>query len=280
MGKKMRSTLRIGLACAALALAGNTAAAAEGDFAWPQGQRAAVSLSYDDTLPTQLDVAIPALDRHGLKGSFYLTLAAQPMRERLDAWRAAARNGHELGNHSLFHQCSARGPGREWVQPAQDLDATSVAQMRAQLEVANTMLQAIDGNTEFTFTAPCGDRMASDGDYIAQVGDLFLGIKMVGGAIVPDMRTLDPAAVPVTTPVGATGDELIALVEEAGRRGTMVNFTFHGIGGDHLSVSAQAHEQLLAFLADNRALYWTDTFRNQMRWLREQRGEAVSPPPR
>lgn len=280
MGKKMRSTLRIGLACAALALAGNTAAAAEGDFAWPQGQRAAVSLSYDDTLPTQLDVAIPALDRHGLKGSFYLTLAAEPMRGRLDAWRAAARNGHELGNHSLFHQCSARGPGREWVQPAQDLDATSVAQMRAQLEVANTMLQAIDGNTEFTFTAPCGDRMASDGDYIAQVGDLFLGIKMVGGAIVPDMRTLDPAAVPVTTPVDATGDELIALVEEAGRRGTMVNFTFHGIGGDHLSVSAQAHEQLLAFLADNRALYWTDTFRNQMRWLREQRGEAVSPPPR
>src|SRR5690606_18052320 len=164
MGKKMRSTLRIGLACAALALAGNTAAAAEGDFAWPQGQRAAVSLSYDDTLPTQLDVAIPALDRHGLKGSFYLTLAAQPMRERLDAWRAAARNGHELGNHSLFHQCSARGPGREWVQPAQDLDATGVAQMRAQLQVANTMLQAIDGNTEFTFTAPCGDRMASDGD--------------------------------------------------------------------------------------------------------------------
>ncbi|MGY1410960.1 polysaccharide deacetylase family protein [Luteimonas sp. A611] len=276
----MRSALRIGLACAALALASTGAAADDGAFAWPQGQRAAVSLSYDDTLPTQLDVAIPALDRHGLKGSFYLTLAAEPMRERLEAWRAAARNGHELGNHSLFHQCSARGPGREWVQPAQDLDATTVAQMRAQLQVANTMLHAIDGSSEFTFTAPCGDRMASDGDYIAEVGDLFLGIKMVGGAIVPDMRTLDPSAVPVTAPVGASGDALIALVEEAGRRGTMVNFTFHGIGGDHLSISAQAHEQLLDFLADNRELYWTDTFRNQMRWLREQRGEAVSPPSR
>ena len=269
----------MGLACAALAWA-STGMAEDGTFAWPQGQRAAVSLSYDDTLPTHLDVAIPALDRHGLKGSFYLTLAAEPMRERFEDWRTAARNGHELGNHSLFHQCSARGPGREWVQPAQDLDATSVAQMRAQLQVANTMLHAIDGSSEFTFTAPCGDRMASDGDYIAQVGDLFLGIKLVGGAIVPDMRTLDPSAVPVTAPVDASGDELIALVEEAGRRGTMVNFTFHGIGGDHLSISAQAHEQLLGFLAGNRALYWTDTFRNQMRWVREQRGEAVSPPPR
>src|SRR5690606_14998732 len=113
-GNTMRPALRIGLACAALVLAGAGPAAADDAFAWPQGQRAAVSLSYDDTLPTQLDVAIPALDRHGLKGSFYLTLAAEPMRERLDAWRAAARNGHELGNHSLFHQCSARGAGREW----------------------------------------------------------------------------------------------------------------------------------------------------------------------
>ncbi|MGJ4803592.1 polysaccharide deacetylase family protein [Luteimonas sp. SDU82] len=273
----MRTALRTVLACTTLALSlAATAAFASGRpaFAWPQGQRAAVSLAYDDAVPTHLDVAIPALDRHGLKGSFYLTLAAAPVRERLEAWRAAARSGHELGNHSLFHQCSARGPGREWVQPAQDLDTTSVAQMRAQLEVANTMLRAIDGSTEFTFTAPCGDRMARDGDYIGEVAGLFVGIKLVGGTVVPDMWTLDPAAVPVTVPVDARGADLIALVEEAGRLGTMVNFTFHGIGGDHLSVSREAHDELLAFLAAHRDRYWTDTFRNQMRWVREQQARA------
>ena len=266
----MRSIFGLVLACAALAMAGAANGAGTPDFPWPQGQRAAVSLSYDDTLPTHLDTAIPALDRHGLKGSFYLTLAAEPLRQRLAEWREAARNGHELGNHSLFHQCSAKGQGREWVQPEQDLDAISVAQMRAQIEVANTLLHAIDGSTEFTFTAPCGDRMARDGNYIDQVAGLFLGIKLVGGTVVPDMWTLDPSAVPVAVPVDASGAELIALVEEAGRRGTMVNFTFHGIGGDHLAISAQAHDELLAFLAGNRDRYWTDTFRNQMRWVREQ----------
>ena len=268
----MHPAVGMGVACAALALAlaGSDAMAADEAFPWPQGQRAAVSLAYDDAVPTHLDVAIPALDRHGLKGSFYLILAAEPVRARLPEWRAAARNGHELGNHSLFHQCSARGAGREWVQPAQDLDATSVAQMRAQVEVANTMLHAIDGSSEFTFTAPCGDRLARDGDYIGEVAGLFLGVKLVGGTVVPDMWTLDPAAVPVTVPVDASGAELIALVEDAGRRRTMVNFTFHGIGGDHLSVGREAHEQLLAFLAEHRDVYWTDTFRNQMRWIRER----------
>ncbi|HLT43634.1 MAG TPA: polysaccharide deacetylase family protein [Luteimonas sp.] len=272
----MRIRYRLAAGCAAWLLACTGALAQAPAFPWPDGQRAAVSLAYDDALPSQLDNAIPALDRHGLKGTFYLTLAAEAVRTRLDDWRAAARSGHELGNHSLFHQCSARGPGREWVRPEHDLDALTVAQMRDQVALANTMLQAIDGSTEFTYTAPCGDRAAGDGEYIATVAPLFLGVKLVGGDVVPDMWTLDRAAVPVTVPVDATGAQLIALVEEAGRRGTMVNFTFHGIGGDHLAVGNEAHEQLLDFLARHRDLYWTDTFRNQMRWVRDRQAEAAA----
>ncbi len=271
----MRIRYRLAAGCAAWALASAAALAQPAAFPWPDGQRAAVSLAYDDALPSQLDNAIPALDRHGLKGTFYLTLAAEAVRTRLDDWRAAARGGHELGNHSLFHQCSARGPGREWVRPEHDLDALTVAQMRDQVALANTMLQAIDGSTEFTYTAPCGDRATSDGEYIATVASLFLGVKLVGGDVVPDMWTLDRAAVPVAVPVDATGAQLIALVEEAGRRGTMVNFTFHGIGGDHLAVGSEAHGELLDFLARHRDLYWTDTFRNQMRWVRDRQAEAA-----
>ena len=271
----MRGARWIGwlLACAATAA---TAAATAGEPgpAWPHGARAAVSLAYDDAVPSHLDHAIPALDRHRLKGSFYLVLSADTVRDRLEEWRAAARNGHELGNHSLFHQCSARGSDRAWVQPSQDLDHTTVAQMRAQLALANSMLHAIDGSTEFTYTVPCGDRLAQDGDYLPAVRDLFAGIKLVGGAVVPDMRGFDRHAVPVVAPVGSTGADLIALVEEAGRRGTMVNFTFHGIGGDHLAVSAAAHEELLAFLAANRQRYWVDTFRAQMQWLRARTRSA------
>ena len=195
----------------------------------------------------------------------------------MDDWRAAARNGHELGNHSLFHQCSAHGPGREWVEPQHDLDATSVAQMREQVLLANTFLQSLDGRDDGrTFTAPCGDAIAKDGNYIDAVADLFLGIKLVGGDVVPDMFALDPAAMPAAVPSKVTGRELIALVEEAGRKGTMVGFTFHGIGGDYLDVSTEAHEELLAWLAAHRDEYWTATFRDQMRWIRAQQAAAAA----
>lgn len=239
-------------------------------YPWPNGTRAAVSLAYDDAVPSQLDTALPALDRYGLKGSFYLTLSADTVHSRLPEWRAAAHNGHELGNHSLFHQCSATGGDRAWVSPAQDLDTMTVARMQAEVVLGNAMLHAIDGSTAFTFTVPCGDRITGDGDYVDGLHDHFLGIKVGAGAVVPDMRQLDRMAVPIVAPQGSTGAELIALVEAAGRRGTMVNITFHGIGADHLSVSSEAHEALLAFLDAHRDRYWTATFRDQMRWIRDQ----------
>ena len=50
----------------------------------------------------------------------------------------------------------------------------------------------------------------------------------------------------------------------------MVNFTFHGIGGDHLSVSKEAHDELLKYLAENRGIYWTDTFINIMKYVKQR----------
>jgi peptidoglycan/xylan/chitin deacetylase (PgdA/CDA1 family) len=240
-------------------------------FAWPQGRKAAVSLAYDDALASHLDKAIPALDRHRLKGSFYLQLSRDTVWTRTEEWRAAARNGHELGNHSVFHQCSGRGPGREWVVPSQDLDATTVAQMVAQVAFADMLLAQIDGRTQRSFTVPCGDRQAKDGDYVAAIAGRYIGIKVPGDAVVADMVTLDSAAVPVLAPEGLSGAQLIALVEEAGRKGTMVNFTFHGIGGDYLQISNEAHDELLAWLDAHRDDYWTATFGEIMQWVREQR---------
>lgn len=258
-----------------LALVARTAFADERPFSWPNGARAAVNLAYDDAVNSQLDSAIPALDRYGLKGSFYLTLSSDTVRTRMAEWRAAAMKGHELANHTLFHQCSRNRPGREWVTAENDLDKTSVAQLAAQIRLGNTMLQAIDGKTERTFTTPCGDLNAGSENYIATIKPEFVAIKSAFGAITPDMRTLDPYEVSVVTPTDVTGEQLIAIVKEAAAKGTMANFTFHGIGGDHLAVSTKAHDELLAYLAANRNIYWTDTFINIMKYVKEQQTGAA-----
>jgi beta-glucanase (GH16 family) len=241
-----------------------------GEFTWPNGARAAVSLAYDDALDSQLDHAIPDLDRFKLKGSFYLQLSNPAVQARMKGWRAAAARGHELGNHSLFHQCAHSKPQREWVQPQRDLDTTTLEQMRDQVVLANTMLEAIDGRKERTYTVPCGDRLAAGGkDYLPALRPAFVAIKAgEGDGVIESMAALDPYEVPVLAPVGLSGQELIAIVKRAAQKGTMVNFTFHGVGGDYLTTSSEAHRELLRYLADNRQTYWTDTFLNLMRYVK------------
>jgi peptidoglycan/xylan/chitin deacetylase (PgdA/CDA1 family) len=260
------------LQAAALLLCAHSAMAAPGApaaFSWPDGARAAVSLAYDDAIDSQLDHAIPDLDRFGLKGSFYLQLSNPAVQKRMAEWRAAASRGHELGNHSLFHQCSHAKPQREWVQAHRDLDTTTPEQMRDQVLLANTMLEAIDGRTERTLTVPCGDRLASGKDYVPGLRPAFVAMKArEGDGVVESMATLDPYEVPVLAPIGLSGQELIAIVKRAEAKGTMVNFTFHGIGGDYLATSNEAHRELLQYLAEHRKTIWTDTFLNLMRYVK------------
>ena len=267
---KSLSRLPAAIAVTALLVASTLACAADARFAWPHGAKAAVSLAYDDAIDSQLDNAIPALDRFGLKGSFYLTLSNPSLKSRLDEWRAAAAHGHELGNHTLFHLCSATAPGHQWVTPELDLDTMSAARMVAQVKLANTMLHAIDGRTERTFTVPCGDVRAQGVDYVELVKHEFVAVKLGNDGFVPDIEKLDPYAVGVTAPEGLSGPQLIALVQRAAQSGTMMNFTFHGIGGDYITTSKQAHEELLAYLAAHRDIYWTDTFMNIMKYVKAQ----------
>ena len=268
------------LAALCLSGAATLANAADPPFAWPHGARAAVSLAYDDAIDSQLDNAVPALDRAGLKGSFYIKLASDTLKRRLPEWRAAAANGHELGNHTLFHQCSAVGPDRTWVTPQDDIATTSAARLVAQIRLGNTMLHAIDGQDERTFTVPCGDVLAAGENYVGLIKGDFVAIKSGASGVVANMDTLDPYAVGVTAPEGATGPQLIALVRQAAQAGTMINLTFHGIGGDYIMVSKQAHEELLTYLAAHRDIYWTDTFIDIMKYVKAQQAARGTGAPR
>lgn len=258
MGKKITHSL----VSALLGMAISLCALAESN-AWPDGAKAAVSLSYDDALHSQLDHAIPALNKYDLRASFYLTLSAPVVRERLEEWRAAAAAGHELGNHTLFHPCSKTPPGRDWVAAHNDLDNYTLAQINQELDTANSFLKAIDGRDQRTLTPPCIDSRVSDGNYIKATRDKFVAIKGFEQGLPEGFSSM-------MMPSGSNGEELIAFVKAATEQGGMANIIFHGVGGDHLAVSTEAHEALLKYLDENRATYWTDSYINIMKHLNAQ----------
>ena len=81
---------------------------------WPEPHRAAVSLTFDDGLQSQLNRAVPILDAAGLRATFYLNPRSPDPKDDSEAgWRAALASwqpvqtiGHAMGNHTVVHPCS------------------------------------------------------------------------------------------------------------------------------------------------------------------------------
>ncbi|MFT4629176.1 MAG: peptidoglycan/xylan/chitin deacetylase (PgdA/CDA1 family) [Dinoroseobacter sp.] len=146
---------------------------------WPENS-VVISLSYDDSLSSPLDVALPALQQYGLKASFYVLPSSDFFQQRLTDWREVAKVGHELGNHTLKHSCSGSKHNRDWVTASDDLDTQTTKALANEVRLANTLLQAVDGKTNRTFTIPCGDVLAGGKNYVEIVSDEFVAVKGQG----------------------------------------------------------------------------------------------------
>jgi len=237
------------------------------DFSWPDGKNAAVCLTYDDALDCHLDVAIPALDQHHLKGTFYCTGNSASLFERVEEWRDAAGHGHELGNHTLFHPC--HGDSFDWVKPEYDLNHYTFEQLHNELRTANSLLKAIDGQEERSFAYTCTNHTIEGVSFIDSISGMFPSARG-GGPLPSNMKELDIYYVPSWGVIDPTGAELIAYVDEALEKGTMAVIMFHSVGGGYLNVSEQAHKQLLEYLDSRRETIWTDTFLQVMNYVKAQ----------
>lgn len=235
-----------------------------------KGHKAAVVLTYDDALEVHLDHALPALDARGLQASFYLTASFPGSSDFVKELRQAAANGHELGNHTLYHPCDASGPGRTWVRPENDLSKYTSMEILRELRMTNTYLKALDGQEERTFAYPCGDTEIMDGSYKGLISDDFIASRGTEGHLnIPGDIDLQEIGCYVIN--GQSGKEMIGLVKEAINQNAMLVLLFHGVGGGHsLDVSLQAHTELLDFLAANKKEIWTTTLIDAVRHIKNQ----------
>jgi len=235
-------------------------------FKWPEGKKAAIVFTYDDGLDCHLDVAVPQLDEFGFKGTFYCTGNSHSLYNRLDEWREIAENGHELGNHTLFHPCD--GKRFDWVKPEYDLNKYTHEQIINELRAANTLLKAVDSKTERTFGYTCSDYVVGGIDFTGDIKNMFTAARCDG----PVPETMEGYTVFKTPSWGVnspTAEELIAYVEKAREKGTIAVFMFHSVGGGYLNVGAEEHRKLLEYIKTNNKVFYTGSFLEVMRYIKQ-----------
>jgi hypothetical protein len=86
-------------------------------------------------------------------------------------------------------------------------------------------------------------------------------------SVITEFKSLDPFQVPSFGPVDSPGATvLIAYAERVRDAHGLGILQFHGVGGDYLDVSADAHRQLLEWLRKHPEV-WVATFQEVMDYL-------------
>lgn len=237
---------------------------------WPNGAKAAVVLTYDDALTSQLDHAVPVLDRAGLKATFFLS---NIRRGEVERWRSVAHKGHELANHTVFHAC----PATQYpADPRYTTEAYTPASMLTEIEQENVLLTAIDGKSDHGFGTPCGNGLAGGSDYLTLLrAKGLVSYIRTGNADQRDAKVqaadIDVMHIPARSfPEGVSGKQLIDYARQAEAGGGLAVFVFHGVAGEYLNVSGQAHRKLVTWLAAHQREVWVASLGEVAEWTRKQ----------
>ena len=242
------SCLNIGFCCLMFALAGcapsvskdtgRSAAEAGRKVQWQAGKRAAISLTFDDARQSQLERGLPILDEYGVKATFYVSIKS--LEQRVDAWKAAAANGHEIGNHTLTHPCSGNVP----FSRDRALENYTIDQMKAELRQANRDIERLVGVRPVSFAYPCGQKFVGRGrslkSYVPLVAEEFLTGRGWMDEWANDPAFCDMAQLMAMELDGKNFEQVKQIIDRTLANGGWLVFCGHDIGDGGRQVTLAA----------------------------------------
>lgn len=246
---------------------------AEPRFYWPNGARAAVSLSFDDARASQVETGLAVLAVHGAKVTFYVVPSA--VEPKLTGWKEAVAAGHEIGNHSLTHPCSGNFP---WARQ-KALEGMTLDGMRRELGDANARVKDLLGVTPETFAYPCGQSFVGRGrgttSYVPLVAELFLAGRGWLDESPNDPAFGDLAQVMAIEMDGKDFAQIRPVLEQARESGSWVVLAGHEIGGDaRQTTRVSMLEALLPYARDPANGLWLAPVGTVAKYIRKAKGDS------
>lgn len=244
------------------------------NFKWPEGMRMALSFTFDDAALTQIDNGIPVFDKYGIKATFYVSLWS--VEKRLDGWKNAIKNGHEIGNHTSKHPCTIN-LDFSLDHPLEDY---TLSQMSDELFKENEALRKLFGIQPVSFAYPCGQTFVGRGQdtrsYVPLISRMFESGREYGGSdggmVNPVLS--DMAHLPGVYMDGKSFEEIKLMIDSAKNSGKWLILAGHGIKeGDKNATQISTIEAVCRYAQDPSNGIWVDNVHNIASYIREKRGE-------
>lgn len=241
-------------------------------FSWPNSKRVAVSLSFDDARPSQVEGGTALLDRYGVKATFYVVPSA--VERKLDGWKRAVAGGHEIGNHSLNHPCSGNFA---WSR-SKALEDYTADQMRRELTDANRRINDLLGVTPESFAYPCGQTFVGRGvatqSYVPVTASLFVSARGWMDEAPNDPSYVDFAQLTGIESDGKDFEQVQTIIEAARDTRSWLVLAGHEMGKEGAQTTRLVMlERLCAYANDPANGVWIAPVGTVAKYVRAQRGK-------
>ncbi|OGV63786.1 MAG: hypothetical protein A3K19_05000 [Lentisphaerae bacterium RIFOXYB12_FULL_65_16] len=206
---------------------------------WKDDKQGALLLTFDDSLPSQIDNAVPELKKRGLVGTFYVNPGGGQWKARQDVWEKTfpqefPTTGMEYGNHTITHH-----------------GAKDQADFDDEIAKCNDVILRL-----------------FPGKQPRLISYALPGVKKEQWSITPEEHKavlakyhLAQRPAYAIAGVGAytSADRLMALADDAIAKADVRCIVFHGVGGNHLSVAMPVFAEFLDKLVAKRDQLWITT---------------------
>jgi peptidoglycan/xylan/chitin deacetylase (PgdA/CDA1 family) len=228
---------------------------------WPDGKKAALSLTFDDARLSQIDVGIPILDKCQVKATFYVS--PDNLDQRLEGWKQAIKKGHEIGNHTMTHPCT----GNYAFSKENALEDYNLDKIGREIDDANAFITQKLGVKPTSFAYPCGQTFVGRGQdvksYVPLVAARFLTGRGAGNEDSNDPALCDRVQLLAMGSDGQTFEQLKALIDKAAEEGRWLILCGHEIGrGGYQTTLQDTLEKLCQYARDSAHGIWIDTVEN------------------
>ena len=243
------------------------------DFRWPEGKRAAISLTFDDARHSQVTRGLPILDEYGTKATFYVSI--NNLEGHLDAWKRAAINGHEIGNHTLTHPCS----GNFSFIYDRALEDYTLDKMQHELVEANNIIENLLGVRPVSFAYPCGQKFVGRGrnlkSYVPLVAENFLTGRGWMDEWANDPAFCDLSNLMAMELDGKDFEQVKQLLDRTLADGGWLIFCGHEIGeAGRQTTYSSTIKALCEYAQDPANGIWLDTVQAVADHIRQQRANT------
>lgn len=239
------------------------------DFTWPEGKRMAISLTFDDARLSQIDKGIPLLDSRGVKATFYVS--PDRLMQRVEGWKQAVGQGHDIGNHSLVHPCTGNF---SWARE-KALEDYTLEQMSNELDSASRFIEGVLGVNPVSFGYPCGQTFVGKGQqtrsYVPLVSAMF-----ASGRTWLDEGPNDPVYCDFGQLSGMELDgksfaQILLLIEKARENGSWLILAGHEMDEGGLQTSLLSTiDSICQYANDPENGIWIDHVAHVAKYVREQ----------